>query len=489
MVLNEVNRMSLSTKQLGTVLIEIQELLKGGRIQRIDQPQAWAILFQVDQHGKRHRLYFSAHRRHSRFHLATAYPPNPPKPPQFCQLLRSHLRYKRIVSIHQIVGDRIIRIDFSWMASKESSGVSLTAELMGPSANIFLTDAQGIILGSLYPSRNRRSLRTGSPYQAPVIHPETSFHETTIPIIENEGSEFSHSFNCSVEAFYRTLEEEEERKSLKKEALSHLDKAIRRHQKRLRQLQIKHSKAENTERYRALGEILKNNIHHITPGALTLRCTDPAQEEGCEIELELNPALSPSENLEWYFKRYKKGKTAERSLHAEIIKNEEEMTRLAHHRKEISEGGSLDPEALPIIRPLKQKPRKSGPPSFLSSDGVTIIVGRNDLENEALTFRLARGNDLWFHARGIPGSHLIVRMERRREIPYQTLLDAATLALHFSKGRKAEKGDVLYTYRKYIQRPKNQKAGSVLTSQDKNIYIVIEAARLERILQNRIRPV
>ncbi len=477
--------MSLSARQLKTVLTEIQGLLKGGRIFRVDQPRAWAILFQVDQHGKRHRLYFSAHRRHSRFHLATAYPPNPPKPPQFCQLLRAHLRYKRIVSIHQIDGDRVIRIDFSWMASEKSESISLTAELMGLSANIFLCDARGVILGSLYPSRDKRSLRTGALYQSPVIHPETSFHETTIPIIENEQFEFNHS----VEAFYRTIEEEEKKDSLKKEALSRLDKTIRRHQKRLRQLRSKCSEAKNSERYRTLGEILKNNMHHITPGALTLICVDPAQEEGCEIELELNPALSPSENLEWYFKRYKKGQTAAASLQAEIIKNEEEITRLEHHFKIISEGGNLDPDALPIFRTPRQKPKKSGPPSFLSSDGVTIVVGRNDLENEALTFRLARGNDLWFHARGIPGSHLIVRMERRREIPYQTLLDAATLALHFSKGRKAGKGDVLYTYRKYIQRPKNQKAGSVLTSQDKNIYIEIEAARLERILQNRIRPV
>lgn len=476
--------MSLSARQLETVLIEIKELLKGGRIHRIDQPQCWAILFQVDQQGKRHRLYFSAHRRHSRFHLVSAYPPNPPTPPQFCQLLRAHLRYKRIVSIHQVGGDRIIRIDFSWMAREKSAGISLTAELMGASANIFLTDAQGIILGSLYPPHDRRSLRTGALYQPPIMQPDASFHETAIPCIESDGVHFNHS----VEEFFRAIEGEEEKESLKKESLSQLDKAIRRHQKRLRQLRIKHAEAENAERYRSLGEILKNNMHQITPGKLTLHCADPSREEGCEIELELNPALSPSENLEWYFKRYKKGKTAEKSLQAEIGKNQQEITRLELHRKIVSEGGSIDPTALPTTRPLKKNPKKAGPPGFLSSDGMAIIVGRNDRENEALTFRLARGNDLWFHARGIPGSHLIVRMERRREIPYQTLLDAATLALYFSKGRKAGKGDVLYTFKKYIQRPKNQKAGSVLTSQDQNIYIEIEPARLDRILQNRIRP-
>ncbi len=476
--------MSLSARQLESVLIEIEKTLKGGRIHRIDQPDPWGILFQVDQQGKRHRLYFSAHRRHSRFHLVSDHPPNPPKPPQFCQLLRAHLRYKRIVSIHQVGGDRIIRIDFSWIASEKSAGVSFIAELMGVAANIFMIDAQGVILGSIYPPRDRRFLRTGVPYQPPAVHPDSPFHETAIPTIESERFEFNHS----IEAFYRAIEGKEEKESLKKEGLSQLDKAIRRHQKRLRQLQIKYAEAKKAERYRSLGELLKNNMHQITPGKLTLRCTDPAQGEGCEIELKLNPALSPSENLEWYFKRYKKGQTAQRSLQTEIMKNEEEIKRLEEHRETVSEGGSIDPEALPPIRPPKKKPQKSGPPSFLSSDGVTIIVGRNDRENEALTFRLARGNDLWFHARGIPGSHLIVRMERRREIPYQTLLDAATLALHFSKGRKAGKGDVLYTHRKYIQRPKNQKAGSVLTSQDQNIYIEIESARLERVLQNRIRP-
>jgi predicted ribosome quality control (RQC) complex YloA/Tae2 family protein len=481
--------MSLSARQLETVLVEIKALLKEGRIHRIDQPQSWAILFQVDLQGKRHRLYFSAHRRHSRFHLVSANPPNPPKPPQFCQLLRAHLRYKRIVSIHQVGGDRIIRIDFSWRTEDESPGVSLTAELMGASANIFLTDAQGIILGSLYPSKDKRALRPGNLYQTPAIHPDASFHETTIPAIENDNLDLKYLFNHSVEAFYRTIEEDEEKEFIKKERLSQLDKAIRKQKKRLRKLWIGHVEAKKAERYRTLGEILKHNLHQIKPGQKILRCVDPAQSEGCEIELELNPALSPSENLGWYFKRYKKGQTAEKTLQSEIVKNQEEIARLEHHLKIVSEGGRIDPTALPHIRPQKNKTQKSGPPSFLSSDGVSIIVGRNDRENDELTFRLARGNDLWFHARGIPGSHLIVRMERRREIPYQTLLDAATLALHFSKGRKAGKGDVLYTFKKYIQRPKNQKAGSVLTSQDKNIYIEIETARLERILQNRIRPV
>ncbi|MFQ5580104.1 MAG: NFACT family protein [Nitrospiria bacterium] len=476
--------MSLSARQLETVLIEIQEGMKGGRIHRIDQPQAWAILFQVDQRGKRHRLYFSAHRRHSRFHLVSVCPPNPPKPPQFCQLLRAHLRFKRIVSIHQLERDRIIRIDFSWMAGKESAGVSFIAELMGASANIFLTDAAGIILGSLYPLRDKRALSIGSLYKPPAIHPNTSFHETPIP--NNLSGDLA--FNLSVEAFYRAIEGKEEKEALQNEALSHLDKTIRRHQKRLRQLRIKLSEAENAKKYRRLGEILKNNIHKITPGKKVLRCVDPTREEAFEIELALNPAFSPSENLECYFKRYKKGQTAVRSLQDEIKKNQEEIKRLEQQQETVLKGGSVDPAELPGTRPSRKKVRKAGPPRFLSSDGVTLIVGRNDLENEILTFRLARGNDLWFHARGIPGSHLIVRMERRREIPYQTLLDAATLALYFSKGRKAGKGDVLYTYRKYIQRPKHQKEGSVLTSQDHNIYIEIESARLERVLQNRIHP-
>ncbi|HEY5599335.1 MAG TPA: NFACT RNA binding domain-containing protein, partial [Candidatus Manganitrophaceae bacterium] len=125
-------------------------------------------------------------------------------------------------------------------------------------------------------------------------------------------------------------------------------------------------------------------------------------------------------------------------------------------------------------------------PSFLSEDGLVLIVGRNDRENEEITFKIARGNDLWFHARGFPGSHLIVRMERRREIPYQTLLDAATLALHFSGARKTGKGDVLYTFQKYLQRPRGGRPGAVISSQDKNIYIELEPSRLERLFNHKI---
>ncbi len=112
------------------------------------------------------------------------------------------------------------------------------------------------------------------------------------------------------------------------------------------------------------------------------------------------------------------------------------------------------------------------------------MVGRNDRENETLCFRMAKGNDFWFHAHGTPGSHLIVRMERRQEIPYQTLLDAATLALHFSQLKKAGKGEVIYSYKKYVRKIKNGKPGMVTCSREKTLFISVEPERLARLLQS-----
>ncbi|MFQ5949382.1 MAG: NFACT family protein, partial [Nitrospiria bacterium] len=122
--------MSLSAIQLEKILTEIAEPLKGGRLQRIDQPQPWGLLFQIDQKGRRYRLYFSAHQRYSRFHLVTGVDANPQKPPQFCQLLRAHLRYKRISALHLIAGDRIVQMHCAWTEKDASADVSLIAELM-----------------------------------------------------------------------------------------------------------------------------------------------------------------------------------------------------------------------------------------------------------------------------------------------------------------------------------------------------------------------
>jgi len=121
---------------------------------------------------------------------------------------------------------------------------------------------------------------------------------------------------------------------------------------------------------------------------------------------------------------------------------------------------------------------------FTSETGDAILVGRNSRENEELTFGLARSHDLWLHASGAPGSHVVLRLEKGGELRKESLLDAATLALHYSDLRKSGQGEVLYAYRKYVRKPRGAKPGLVTVTQDKRLFLKLDLKRLQRLKES-----
>lgn len=443
-----VKPVSLGAQQIAQVLGEIGPALKGGVLHKIDQPQPWSLVFEIHRGRERFHLFLSGHPRFSRIHLSTKTHPTPSSPPRFCQLLRARLRWKRIVSLDQMGEDRIVQMTCAWndetaAPATEPGSVSLIAELMGPASNFLLIDPDGIVLGTLSPPSSGRALQVGAPYRPPPRPTGGAFKESAIPL--REAGPFS--FNHAVEAALLPLEEATSAEEEKRRLLAVIDADIRRGEKRLRQLSTGMQEAERADQYRHEGELLKGHLHEVQIGMTEITLFDPARPEAGRT-LPLDPALSPSENLARIFKRYKKAQAAQANLRIQIEKTTHALEALERNRRILLEGGTVALERGDGRRspPERKKKQESGPPQFLSADGWTLVVGRNARENEEITFRIARGNDLWFHARGVPGSHLVVRMERGKEIPYQTLLDAATLALHFSDARKAGKGDVVYTH-------------------------------------------
>ena len=120
--------------------------------------------------------------------------------------------------------------------------------------------------------------------------------------------------------------------------------------------------------------------------------------------------------------------------------------------------------------------------TFRALGGAAILVGKGAAENDALTRAVARGNDLWLHARGVTGAHVVVRLDRGKAPDQETLLDAAHLALHFSDARGAPQADVAYTRAKHVRKPKGAAPGAVVYSQEKVLLLRVEPARVERLL-------
>jgi len=476
--------MAISSRQVGLLVSEIEAPLCGGLIRNIDQPNTNTLLFEIVQGKQRHRLLFSAHRRFARAHLMQEKFPRPKIPPGFCQLLRAHLRHKRIEMIQQLKGDRIIEMRCRWPGNPAKT-IFFVAELTGSTANFFLLDTEERILGMLHQAPSSRALLKGAPYQSPPMRDSPHFKETQMPAASTGPFPLSRT----LETYFSELEKQAEEAQQKKETLARFDRAIRRIQRRLRRFQASLEASEQSLQYRGYGEYLKCHLHEISPGATSFYYADPALPDQKSFAVALDPALSAAQNMARFFKRYKKA-VAERSMHLQGTKEtQHKLDQLVSGKATVERGETLphhDFPLLPFQSKSQAKTNKNGPTTYLSSDNLRLMVGRNRAQNDALTFHIARGNDLWFHARGAPGSHLVVKMEKLQNLPSDTLLEAATLALYFSFYRKEGKGEVMYTYKKYLQRPKKGKPGEVICTQEKTLFIEIDSERLSKILGNKL---
>jgi predicted ribosome quality control (RQC) complex YloA/Tae2 family protein len=164
-------------------------------------------------------------------------------------------------------------------------------------------------------------------------------------------------------------------------------------------------------------------------------------------------------------------------------------TALAAPRNALQQLGALPKTKVPPTAAAKPRtptiPREENYRRFVSAEGYQILVGRDNTQNDRLTMRTANGNDLWLHVGGgRPGSHVVVRLPKQKTASLETLLDAATLAVHFSKARGESRIDVIYTHRKHVKKPKGLPPGAVVPSQTKTITVRTDAARLQRLLDS-----
>ncbi|HHV63305.1 MAG TPA: fibronectin/fibrinogen-binding protein [Firmicutes bacterium] len=292
------------------------------------------------------------------------------------------------------------------------------------------------------------------------------------------------------------------------EAKSHLMKAIEgnlaRARRKLERQEEALRDAENAENYRLMGELIKANMGVLKKGDTEAQVINYFDPELKPVRIELDPALAPSENAQVYFAKYAKAK---RSL--EITKEQRDRTRddieyLEQVALTLEQAQSLD--AVDEIReeliasgygdglPGKAKAqdgrrtrardhnrsRRAGPDAaagtprpmrFKSEDGYEILVGRNNRENDFLTMKHAAPDDIWLHAKGIPGAHVIIRVDEKGNVSERALLDAAGLAAYFSKGRQSTNVDIDYTRRRYVRKPRGAKPGMVIYERQKTLAV------------------
>ena len=311
-----------------------------------------------------------------------------------------------------------------------------------------------------------------------------------IPIRQYEGyreERSAPSFSKLLDGFY-SERDRTERMRQKTQALRKTLTNLTHRTARKLELQRKELAATyDREHLRRLGDIVTANLYAIRRGQTTLRAVDFYDPDMREIEIPLSPAISPQQNAAKFYKDYQKAKNAERILTEQIANGEQELAYLEsvldaltrvecerdiqEIRTELADGRYL--------RETGQKKRMKAAPSkpmeFRSSSGLTILVGRNNRENDLLTTKLASKGDLWLHTQKIHGSHVILVCSGT-EPDDQSVTEAAQLAAWFSQARDGQNIPVDVTAVKNVKKPAGAKPGMVVYYTYRTVYVTPDAA-------------
>lgn len=250
--------------------------------------------------------------------------------------------------------------------------------------------------------------------------------------------------------------------------------AIERTAKKLDLQKKQFEDTKKKDRYRIYGELLTTYGYSAVPGSKSFTCVNYYDNE--EITIPLDPTLSALENAKKYFDRYAKLRRTGEALTEHLTASEQELAHLLSVRESLSyarEEADLNQIKAELTdcgylkfhkdsSGKKAKPAKSKPYHYITPDGFEIYVGKNNYQNDELTFGLANGGDWWFHAKGIPGSHVVLRTGGR-EVPDEVFNRAGALAAYYSSGRDAGgKIEVDYLQRKNVKKPGSAKPGFVV---------------------------
>ena len=280
--------------------------------------------------------------------------------------------------------------------------------------------------------------------------------------------------------------------------LKALDTAIARCARKINLQKTALEASAGMDKHRLIGDLLTANLHTVSFGARSVRVTDFYDPDMPQIEILLDPMLSPSDNAQRYYKKYAKLKSTSVMAAQQLQNSQEELdyllgvqntVKLCDNPKDLSQI-KKELTDMGYLRNTEKRQKKvkqeSRPQEFTSSDGLKILVGKNNYQNDYLTFKVAKNGDLWFHTKDIHGSHTVI-ISDGKEVPAQTILEAAMLAGHFSKARTSANIPVDYTLIKYVKKPSGARPGMVIYTGHSTLYVTPDKETLQRLTGKTIQ--
>jgi predicted ribosome quality control (RQC) complex YloA/Tae2 family protein len=321
------------------------------------------------------------------------------------------------------------------------------------------------------------------------------FSVVPLTLIQGERKEYATISQC-MEDFFGEKAERDTVKQKVSDLLRFLQNERSKNVKKLDYLHQDLAEAEDADQFRIYGELLFASLHEVKKGDKEVNLANFYDEEQRQLTIPLDPLLGPSDNAQRYFKKYNKYKNSLAVIDEQLEKTHEEirymdnlLQQLAHAsmndieeiREELVQQGYLRDR----VKKGKKKKKNDRPTLhvYTSSEGIELLVGKNNLQNEYVTNRLAGPNDTWLHTKDIPGSHVVIRAEQFGDA---TLEEAAQLAAYFSQAKQSSSVPVDATLIRHVRKPSGAKPGFVIYDHQRTLFITPDE-ELVKSLPNRIK--
>lgn len=325
---------------------------------------------------------------------------------------------------------------------------------------------------------------------------KTVFSAFDLTHVAGEKRRFDSMHAC-VEAFYREKAEREFVRQRTADLTRIVTGEIAKNERKIARLQETLAEAQDAERYRRYGELLTAYLHTVRRGDERAEVVDFYDERQRTLSIPLDPQLSPSENAQRYFRKYTKLKNSLAAATEQLEAAQAEIRYLETVLQALENAGPEDIDDIreelasqgyiqhrgPSAGGAKKKDGRPAVLMFRSSEGVPILVGKNNKQNDYLTHRLADPDDMWLHTKEIPGSHVVIRAASFGEA---TLHEAAMLAAYYSKARHSGNVPVDYTRIRHVRKPNGAKPGFVIYERHKTLFVTPDEAVIRRLAASAV---
>jgi predicted ribosome quality control (RQC) complex YloA/Tae2 family protein len=399
--------------------------------------------------------------------------------------VRARLQGAEVTAVVQAAGERRLELHLR----SQSGAMRLCAELFGARGLWCVLDGEGRIAELSRPVQTAvRTLTRGDVYVPPPPRAVASEPE--------EPGRFTAPVLPAIDAWFTGRDEATDRTREREQVLRALERARKRAEAALAGLATQLEGTTTAVSLRREADLMLAYAHAVARGASEMQVPDP-EHDGESLRIALDPALPVVQQAKARYDRARRLEDGAVLAAGRIA----EARATAASLQELAAALATDPESFDALRPRcaelgllpraprasEQKPTKARTASaaarqYVSAEGYLILVGRNNEENDRLT-KQSGGNDLWLHVgSGHAGSHVVIRLPRGRTASLETLLDAGTLAVHFSKARGARACEVVYTQCKHVKKPKGAPPGRVIPSQTRALQVRLDEVRLRRLL-------